>query len=362
MRRFARFWRDSASLIVLARTGSGSGVDAAGCNYKVLVFKRPERSSFMPNAVVFPGGAFSKQDCTLEWNRLLSPEITQQLAKVSGPRPPIFETDGHSLVDRNVSLRLCSLRETFEELGVLLATEKTGTEKATGYGKVATGNPMFDVASWQRDVHDGRREFRELCEVQKLVPDVASLYEWATWITPTIIHKKRFETAFFLVALSALPPVLPEVNEVKEYYWDTPSNLLEAHACNRIWLTPPQAYEVKRLSYVHDIDKLISFAKQTRDGKGSAAFCPVAYSTSDGTVLALPGDDLYPKDYDYVTDHTTFDDYKGLTAEELRAKAKRLHRLELGPGLHTKGFFMNQRPSEQHLHLLGENHHLQLWK
>ncbi|XP_053673430.1 acyl-coenzyme A diphosphatase NUDT19-like [Anopheles nili] len=355
MRRFAKFWRDSASLIILARDGAKSNGTSAGCNYKVLVFKRPERTSFMPNAVVFPGGAFDKQDSELQWNKLLSKLNTEPLTRVSGPRPFIFETESSEVLDRNISLRLCAIRETFEELGILLAPSEGDKSKRPGYGTVTEGGKWLDVTSWQKEIHDGRKQLRELCEQINVVPDLSSLYEWSTWITPTILHKKRYETAFFLVALDSLPTVTPEANEVQEYFWDTPENLLKAHETNNIWLTPPQAYELKRLSYLQDIEHVVSFARTKRVGKGTTPLCPVAFAVSDGVVLALPGDELYPKNYDYVTEHSNASQYSNLTVEELRHKASLLHRLELVGKMHAKGFHQTVPALEDHLHLAGDN-------
>ncbi|XP_053663419.1 acyl-coenzyme A diphosphatase NUDT19-like [Anopheles marshallii] len=357
MRKFSQFWRESASLIVLARAGSKSSAGPIGnnCNYKVLVFKRPARTSFMPNAVVFPGGAFDKQDSALAWNSLLPAKIMQPLIKVSGPRSFIFETDSEQL-DRNISLRLCAIRETFEELGILLA-KRIEEDRRAGYGAVVKCKSA-DIASWQKHVHDGVKQFRELCNRMKVVPDVLNLYEWSTWITPTILHKKRFETAFFLIALDALPDVLPESSEVQEYFWDTPRNLLEAHNTHRIWLTPPQAYELKRLSYLDDIDQVVAFARANRFAKGTTPLCPVAFTASDGVVLALPGDSLYPANYDYVTEHSNANHYANKSMEELRRNAILLHRLELVGKLHADGFFQSQPALDEHLHLTGANRQL----
>uniref|UniRef100_A0A182MSR0 Nudix hydrolase domain-containing protein n=1 Tax=Anopheles culicifacies TaxID=139723 RepID=A0A182MSR0_9DIPT len=356
MRRFAQFWRESASLIILARDGSKFSAQKTNCNYKVLVFKRPARTSFMPNAVVFPGGAFDKQDWAPEWNSLLPAARTQPLTQVSGPRSFIFEADDQKQLDRNISLRLCAIRETFEELGILLA-KRLEDSNQPGYGTVAKCNSS-DVVSWQKGVHDGQEQFRELCDRMMIVPDVLNLYEWSTWITPTILHKKRFETAFFLIALDALPEVQPESTEVQQYFWDTPTNLLEAHKAERIWLTPPQAYELKRLSYLNDIAQVVSFAKATRFGKGTTPLCPVAFTASDGIVLALPGDSLYPANYDYVTEHGNANEYVHQTMEELRHKASVLHRLELVGKLHTKGFLQSHLALDEHLHLTGVNQQL----
>uniref|UniRef100_A0A182YMQ3 Nudix hydrolase domain-containing protein n=1 Tax=Anopheles stephensi TaxID=30069 RepID=A0A182YMQ3_ANOST len=91
---------------------------------------------------------------------------------------------------------------------------------------------------------------------------------------------------------------MQRVLQVQQYFWDTPSNLLEAHNSERIWLTPPQAYELKRLSYLQDIEQVVSFAKNKRFANGTTPLCPVAFTAADGIVLALPEDSLYPTNYD----------------------------------------------------------------
>ena len=49
-------WRNAASLILVQRASEKSSKISNGCDYKVLMVKRSSKSSFMPNALVFPGG------------------------------------------------------------------------------------------------------------------------------------------------------------------------------------------------------------------------------------------------------------------------------------------------------------------
>lgn len=56
-----------------------------------------------------------------------------------------------------------------------------------------------------------------MCLELEIVPDLWNLYEWTAWLTPTSFGKKRFETAFYLVALENQPEVIAEEIEVQEY-------------------------------------------------------------------------------------------------------------------------------------------------
>lgn len=49
-----------------------------------------------------------------------------------------------------------------------------------------------------------------------LIPDILKLYEWSVWLTPTY-SSKRYEAAFFILALENIPPVYSEVNEVQSF-------------------------------------------------------------------------------------------------------------------------------------------------
>ncbi|XP_041779162.1 nucleoside diphosphate-linked moiety X motif 19-like [Anopheles merus] len=356
IRKFTKHWRDSASLLVLARDQPAAQHNKY--NYKVLVFKRTSNTSFMPNSVVFPGGGFDKQDASLGWEsffreRNVSNTALKAITQVDGARPYIFQTESTDLLDRNLSLRLCALREAFEELGVLLVTDDQKQKTENGFSKCLQ---LPDVNSWQQKIHDGTASFQELHTALGTVPDVFNLYEWSCWLTPAMFRKRRFETAFYLAVLNEMPAIHPEPHEVQEYFWDTPAALLEAHHAEKIWLAPPQTYELTRLSFVYDIDQLVRFADK-RNRKGSTLLCPIQYNAADGVIFVLPGDDLYPADYDYLSDNADLDKYGEQTREAIRKQAKRLHRVE-HKDLHHQAFFLNQQPLDDHLHVQGLNGNL----
>ncbi|XP_053673431.1 acyl-coenzyme A diphosphatase NUDT19-like [Anopheles nili] len=353
MRKYAKHWRDSASVIIAARN-PGNVRDLHGYNYKVLVFKRTENTSFLPNHIVFPGGSFDPQDDSPRWltdfeEWKITPKAIRSVSAVSAPRPYIFQTTESDKLDRNISVRLCALRECFEELGVLLVADKR-YQSSGGYSRAREG---FDVRSWQTDVHDGKKAFRELYRELQEVPDLWALYEWSTWITPTTFRRKRFETAFFLAALNETPAVFPEPHEVEEHMWETPRVLLDAHSEGHLWLAPPQAYELNRLSHVHDIDVLVGFAR-ARNHRGTTAFCPVGYNASDGYIGVLPGDDLYPVGFDFVTDNENMNQFADVPIEQLSDAAHNLHRV-VHRSLQHQTYLHNGPPLDGHLHVLGRN-------
>jgi nucleoside diphosphate-linked moiety X motif 19, mitochondrial len=68
------------------------------------VFKRTEKTSFMPNSVVFPGGAIDDTDENSNWCSLfdksgLSAEKLKNL-EIQGVRPPIFYGNNSDALSR----------------------------------------------------------------------------------------------------------------------------------------------------------------------------------------------------------------------------------------------------------------------
>lgn len=184
---------------------------------KVLTFKRTEKTSFMPNSICFPGGGIDKTDESKDWINFLKKHkipIDDLRPKVGSKRPFIFGHREGSL-DREVSLRLTAIRETFEELGVVLCRNES--DEPTSPFSSYHHSKDCDIPIWQNKIHDHEDSMLSFCEQSKLVPDIMNVHEWSCWLTPTFFRPKRYETAFFLVALNSIPPVYPESHEVQEF-------------------------------------------------------------------------------------------------------------------------------------------------
>src|SRR5438477_2265610 len=111
--------RDAASLILLR---------GAGRDLELLAGRRPGHVKFMPGVYVFPGGAIDPED----------------------RRPWHGETGGDHLPPRLVRCARAALRETWEEVGVLVG--RRAANAGGGAGNAAPGLTPIENAYAERDV------------------------------------------------------------------------------------------------------------------------------------------------------------------------------------------------------------------
>ena len=73
--------------------------------------------------------------------------------------------------------------------------------------------------------------------------------------------------------------------------WREPTEYLrldESHEKDRLSLAPPQAYEIRQLSTMHDLGEIIRVC-QKRVEIGMKRWMPIYRTCSDGAILMLPG-------------------------------------------------------------------------
>jgi 8-oxo-dGTP pyrophosphatase MutT (NUDIX family) len=161
-----------------------------GDPFEVLLLRRSEKSRFAPGAWVFPGGAVEVED------------------RIS--------TD-HS-GDELLSLRVCAMRELFEETGIL------------------PGRNAEDLRQFRRDLLGERVHFEDL--YPDGWPSFEELVWTARWITPAGIPK-RFDTWFFLIAVAADTIAEPEDAECVDTLWIRPEEALRREQAGELSLLFP---------------------------------------------------------------------------------------------------------------------------
>lgn len=239
---FMRMWRKSATLILAAQSpGTSSSVNVTGqlshvrghpaspFDYRVLLLKRSEKSSFLPNGCVFPGGCIAPSDFSDKWVNLfkvagvdlikLSRNVLSPDEGEAACRPPMLTADHGSSLPNEVGFRICAIRETFEESGILICTRAMGT----GCETVSAEHGMTEeaVSEWRRLIMNDDSQFMMMFEELNMLPDLCSLHEWSNWLTPTRLLQyanklttQRFDTMFYVCCLKAEPPTVHDEEEI----------------------------------------------------------------------------------------------------------------------------------------------------
>lgn len=193
--------------------------------------------------------------------------------------------------------KICAIRETFEESGLLLCNNKN------------TIGPN-ELTMWRHKVHEDATQFKVMCEKFNLFPAVDQLIPFSNWITP-VFEKKRYDTLFFLTVLDAEEEkhaVSADEKETVRFDWFKPEEALEEHQKGNIVLIPPQWYSLEVLRQVPHYQELKEkagidiFRTKTNE---IIKILPQGHAVTDEesikkegymTYLAYPGDEVYSSD------------------------------------------------------------------
>ncbi|XP_067345730.1 nucleoside diphosphate-linked moiety X motif 19 isoform X2 [Channa argus] len=238
-----KHWKEAATLILAA--GHRFGADTLSArtpprssrfDYDVLLLKRSGKSGFMPNAYVFPGGVVDSSDFSSEWLDVFkssrdSPSFGLKTVKQPAEtRPPIFATDRQKLgspIPGEVAFRICALRETFEESGVLLCVSTVegkrlleSIEDRGDPGPHCNANSLCssELTKWRALVNQNPSNFIRMCRELQVLPNIWALHEWSNWLTPRGRYGvNRFDTAFFICCLQDVPHTLQDEREIVHF-------------------------------------------------------------------------------------------------------------------------------------------------
>jgi glyoxylase-like metal-dependent hydrolase (beta-lactamase superfamily II)/8-oxo-dGTP pyrophosphatase MutT (NUDIX family) len=183
--------RQAASLLLLR--------DAATGGVEVLMLRRSERGGDQNSgAVVFPGGVVDARD-RLAHRYCVGGDDASVSAQLRLP-------------EGGLDYAVAALRETFEEVGLLLVS---------GEVDVAALEP------WRARLQSGEASAAQLSEATGLRWDVGALAYYSHWLTP-LQAPKRFDTRFFAALAPPGQVAHADLGEAVGLMWLTPAHALES--------------------------------------------------------------------------------------------------------------------------------------
>jgi nucleoside diphosphate-linked moiety X motif protein 19 len=183
-------------------------------NYKVMLLKRSKNMKFASTNYVFPGGKFDKSDESLNWLNVFYKQKQNKSSNIKDyfknlffnnvNRPNVYlNNDLNKKLPSEVSFRLCAIRETFEETGLLIAykNDQVAENKPKQFSSFILDK---DLIKWLNRIRENSDEFVNMFLEYNLTPDIFSLHDWSSWLTP-VHEKNRFDTMFFTCFLNEKP-------------------------------------------------------------------------------------------------------------------------------------------------------------
>ena len=221
----------------------------------------------MAGAHVFPGGRVESADDDGD-----SAWCDLPPSPGSGDGPPI-------------SFRVAALRELFEEAGVLLARDATGSFVVT---HDETVRARFD--RYRDDVHAASTTLREVVEREHLRLALDAVVPFARWITPPI-EVRRFDTWFFLAKVPAGQWLAHDRHESVASEWVTPAEALARARDGAMHLPPPTWATLRELEPFESVDAAMVWASN----RPVAVREPLVIEEEGAArEILLPGDPRHP--------------------------------------------------------------------
>lgn len=287
-----------AATVVLIREGP-PGLEC-------FLVRRHKASGFMAGAFVFPGGKLDPEDMSAAMLARVQPSERARHAQRLEPTP------GQALPpERAVGLAVATLRELFEEAGVLLARPVGADELVRGDG----------VPVWRRELLAGAVAFGALLEREGLELALDHLEYWDHWITPSA-EPRRFDTRFFVARMPEGQSAEIDDAETTDSRWLDPEAALAAHRAGSLFLPPPTERTLEGLLGLRSFEALTRAAA----ARVVAPILPKLHLEEGGASIVMPWDP----------------DYAGLPGEGLPLDAERVTAARLGSRIPVGARFLER--------------------
>jgi glyoxylase-like metal-dependent hydrolase (beta-lactamase superfamily II)/8-oxo-dGTP pyrophosphatase MutT (NUDIX family) len=202
--------RPAATVLLLRDTPAG---------IEVLMTRRSATASFAPGAYVFPGGGIDAADA--QAHALAARRPTQQ--------------------DTRLTQAVAAIRESFEELGVVLARHRDGRPVGPA-----------DIAALDR-----HQPFLPQVRERGLLLAADEVFVLAHWITDRDLPR-RFDVPFLVARMPAGQEPVADEAEQFEPVWVRPADALARHEAGQFFMIFPTIRTLERLRAFASVDAVLA--------------------------------------------------------------------------------------------------------
>ena len=188
--------------------------------FDVLLIRRHGASRFAAGDFVFPGGKVEAEDNPDDAAAWCAGPDPARATRVLG-----LETAPHAALGYWIG----AIRETFEEVGILLASGPDGAPARAADAR---------FAEHRRACQADHRAFWDMVRAERLVLATDRLVYFAHWITPDV-QPLRFDTRFFAAPMPPGQDAVADAHEITEVRWLAPGEALAANRRGELSLRVP---------------------------------------------------------------------------------------------------------------------------
>lgn len=224
-----KYWKEAASLMIVAKDNDSFANAGTEFDYHVLFMKRQGGGNAFGGASVFPGGVVDDADFSPKWLQYFEKLGIKNLsqfgwAHMEGKQRagPLAASREPGLLPNDVAFRICAIRETFEESGILIADTPANVMQSISNVEnkqfsPATLHPDLspeEFLEWRDRVYKDANQFLVMCQELDVFPNLWALIELSNSLTPRALSR-RFDTVFYVSTFDVLPSITIDEREME---------------------------------------------------------------------------------------------------------------------------------------------------
>ncbi|HEV7959244.1 MAG TPA: hypothetical protein VGP11_07255, partial [Acidimicrobiales bacterium] len=242
--------------------------------YEILMLRRNVLSDFMGGAYVFPGGAVDEEDGADDLAFGVSDEVGSSRLGVD---------------QGGLAYYVASLRELFEEAGLLIACTNDGEPI-----RFSERSDLERLAELRRALNAGELRFVDMMREEKLRVDLRGVAYLAHWVTP-VGPPRRYDTRFFVALAPPGQLATHDAGETVDDRWLRPVDALAAHARGELTMMPPTVRTMGAVANFPTAQDVLTYARSL----GPVTAVHPRIEVRDGVPeILLPGDEGFEGDGD----------------------------------------------------------------